>query len=170
MTGGPGLDREDSSSNRRWRRAAEGQWKRALAGKIKGEEEQVVQLSSGLVSGTPARVDPDSDLVSGLGRPSQPGPCLASVSRPPPTRRRATRPDSVAGARARLAWPCLGSPDSESGRVLPVSWATAACTSGRLASGSPPTRWRPSQPSSIDDDLISAESVRALFWVTVTVP
>ena len=25
MTGGPGLDREDSSGNRRWRRAAEGQ-------------------------------------------------------------------------------------------------------------------------------------------------
>ena len=33
MTGGPGLDREDSSSNRRWR-ATPGRWKRAFAGII----------------------------------------------------------------------------------------------------------------------------------------
>ena len=48
MTGGPRLDREDSSSNDRWRRASEGWWKklkRAFAGIIKDGEEQVAELA-----------------------------------------------------------------------------------------------------------------------------
>ena len=154
MTGGPGLDREDSSSNRRWR-ATPGRWKRAFAGIIKDGGEQVVRVSPGVVSVPPVRVDQDSDLASGLDRPSQPGPGLASGSLPPPTRRRPTRADSVAGARARLAWPCLGSPRVGVRRLrpgpgsvlgngrLPIVPCRATCP----ASASPPTRRRPSRPS-----------------------
>ena len=57
-----------------------------------------------------------------------PGLGQASGSWPPPTRPPPTRANSVAGPAG--IWPCLGSPDSESGLALPVSWAAAACRSG----------------------------------------
>ena len=94
------------------------------AGIIKDGEEEVVPVSSGLVSGPPARVDLDSDLVSGLGHPNQPGLVYPHGRLEGSTRWNPTRADSVADARALLAWPCLGSPDSESGQALPVSWVT----------------------------------------------
>ena len=56
----------------------------SVRGDIKDGKEQVVQVSPGLVSGPLARVDPDSELVTGLGRPSQPGPCLRLASRSRP--------------------------------------------------------------------------------------
>ena len=46
MTGGPGLDWEDTSSNDEWRRATEGRWTRAFTGMIKIED---VGASPGLV-------------------------------------------------------------------------------------------------------------------------
>ena len=46
MTGGPGLDWEDTSSYGEWRTATEGRWKRAFAGMIKLEDGGV---SPGLV-------------------------------------------------------------------------------------------------------------------------
>ena len=49
MTGGLGLDRDDSSSNRRWRRANKGRWKRAFAGAIKDGEVQLIRVSPGLI-------------------------------------------------------------------------------------------------------------------------
>ena len=128
MTGGPGLDKKDLSNNHRWRRATQGGRERPRG----------------------------YQRWKGAGRPSQPGPCLGSAGQSRPglgtcdrlgspesaralsqaskqvtaARRRPTRADSVAGARARLAFSCLGSPGSESGRALPVSWVTVACRSG----------------------------------------
>ena len=128
MTGSPRFDREDSSSNCRW-----------------GERPKVG-----------GRVFGNNQRLRGTGRPCQPGPCLWSAGQSRPgfgpcvrpgsprsaralSRKRVTaaddspapaRADPVAGALARLAWPCLGSPDSESGRALPVSWVTVACRLG----------------------------------------
>ena len=80
MTGCPRLDREDSSSNDRWRRASKVWWKklkREFAGIIKDGEEQVAELahhcavSSKRVMVAFDSLTPDSSRLESLDRRRQ---------------------------------------------------------------------------------------------------
>ena len=88
MTGVQALDREESSSNHRWRRATA-----PPGGRERSREQSTMERSS---PPEPARALSSKRVTAAADSPA---------------------PDSVAGARAPLAWPCLGSPDSESGRA-----------------------------------------------------
>ena len=137
MTGCPGLDREDSSRNRRWRRTTQG-------GTERSRELSKMERSS---SSESARV------LSRIRRPESSRTRTVSqawVSRP--TSSPAPGPDwqslVPSGPTRSQAWPCQCL-----GKRSPAV----------LASVSPPTHWRPSRPSLNSTQLLNGEASESVL-------